>query len=326
MKHGALALALALHPVNALAQDPAQESARRALIVEAEAASDRGEHARALELATRAGALRMTPSLRLLIAQEREALGDILEALDGGERCAREAEVETAMRQREVVLEECRAVVTRARAATATLVVTTAQDDVEVTLDDAPLAPALRGVPLPQRPGSRHVRARHAGEVFFERDVPLRAGDRVAVEVPAPPPPPPPPPPPSTPVPAPTPPPPRLIEFTPRPSRSAGPWVLVGTGVAGMTAGALLWWRRDVAVGDCAIAGDALLCPTAESVTRAESAAALGVLSQVSASMGAAALVAGVVWRLAEGTGAARARAQVWPCADGRRVGLCGAF
>lgn len=320
------ALALALLPGIARAQAPAQESARRALIVEAEAASDRGEHARALELATRAGALRMTPSLRLLIAQEHEALGDALEALDGGERCAREAEVETAMRQRDVVLEECRALVTRARAATATLVVTAAQDDIEVTLDDAPLASALRGVPLPQRIGAHRVRARHAARVFFERDVPLRAGERAAVEIPAPPPAPPPPPPAPSSTPARAHLPPRPATLPPPPSRSPGPWVLVGVGVAGMTAGALLWWRRDVAVGDCAIADDALLCPTTQSVARAESAAALGVLSQVSASLGAAALVAGVVWRLAEGAGAPRSRAQVWPCADGRRLGLCGSF
>jgi hypothetical protein len=102
--------------------------------------------------------------------------------------------------------------------------------------------------------------------------------------------------------------------------------VLVGAGAAGMIAGGVLWWRRDVAVGDCAITESALLCPTAESVARAESAAALGVLSQVTAAVGAASVVAGVIWRLTERPSVTSPRARVWPCVDERRVGLCGVF
>lgn len=306
---------------SAHAQDAAQESARRALIVEAEAASDRGDHVRALELATRAGALRMTPSLRLLIAQEHEALGAVLDALDGAERCAREAEVDPALRQRDALLEECRALITRTRAATATLRVSPARAEVEITVGDRLLAAALRDLDLPQMPGACAVRARSEGRVYFEQTVTLRAGERTVVEVPAPPPPPPPPPPPSPP---PSPPPPvaRAVAST----RSPGPWLLVGAGAAGMIAGGVLWWRRDVAVGDCAISDAALLCPSAESVARAEGAAALGVLSQVTAAVGAASVVAGVLWRLTERPSVTSPRARVWPCVDERRVGLCGVF
>ena len=66
----------------ATAQTSPTEIARRDLLDQAEAARAAGDHARALDLATRASQLRVTPSLRLLLAQEHQALGHVLEALD----------------------------------------------------------------------------------------------------------------------------------------------------------------------------------------------------------------------------------------------------
>ncbi len=322
-----VAVIVALTASVASSQDASQETARRALIVDAEAASDGGDHARALDLAARAGALRMTPSLRLLIAQEQAALGQVLEALDGAERCAREAETDPAMRQREALLDECRALATRTRAQTATLSVRAPREGVVVLVDDAVLSSALFGVATPRRPGAITVRARVGDEGYFEQTATLRAGESAEVDVP--------PPPPTPPTPQPRPvatpiasttvaPPP--APTTPARRASAGPWIVSATGLAAVAAGALLWWRRDVAVGDCAISGDALLCPSEASVSRAQPAAALGDSAQVSAFVGAAVAASDKMWLLLDRRAHPTRRAWWAPCAIGRTVGVCGAL
>ena len=54
------------------AQTSPTEVARRELLQGADAARAAGDHPRALDLARRAGEIRMTPSVRLLLAQESE--------------------------------------------------------------------------------------------------------------------------------------------------------------------------------------------------------------------------------------------------------------
>lgn len=70
---------------------PTEVAARRDLIEQAQQASTAGDHARALDLATRAGDLAMSVSLRRFIAEEQLALGKHADALGSAEICAKDA-------------------------------------------------------------------------------------------------------------------------------------------------------------------------------------------------------------------------------------------
>lgn len=70
---------------------PTEVAARRDLIEQAQQASTAGDHARALDLATRAGELAMSVSLRRFIAEEQLALGKHADALGSAEICAKDA-------------------------------------------------------------------------------------------------------------------------------------------------------------------------------------------------------------------------------------------
>ena len=60
-----VALAVTLATGAAWAQSPADIAARRELLQQAQAARDANDHTRALDLASRAGAIQMTPSVLL---------------------------------------------------------------------------------------------------------------------------------------------------------------------------------------------------------------------------------------------------------------------
>jgi hypothetical protein len=89
----------------ALAQTT-NDALRRDLLAQAEQARDPGDHARSVDLATRAAQLRMTPSLGLMIAQEHEQLGHVVEAIDYARRCASDAAGDGTLRER--IARNCR--------------------------------------------------------------------------------------------------------------------------------------------------------------------------------------------------------------------------
>src|SRR5215470_10337035 len=103
------AFCLAARGSNASAQDAASLATRRVLIERAQAARTGNDHAAALDLAQRAAQIAMTPSLRLFIAQEQNALGRLAEAFGNADLCMREAERDESVRNRGVVAATCRA-------------------------------------------------------------------------------------------------------------------------------------------------------------------------------------------------------------------------
>lgn len=108
----ALTLAMTLNASPSAAQPSRpEERARATLLAESVTARSSGDHARALDLAQRAGAIRMTPSLRQFVAEELQALGRLPEALAAARTCVRDAEIDVTARQREGVLTDCRALV-----------------------------------------------------------------------------------------------------------------------------------------------------------------------------------------------------------------------
>lgn len=170
----------------ARAQDAAREVARRDLVDRAQAARDAGRHDEALELARRAGALRMTPSLRLFLAQQEEATGQLVAALADARQCARDAEVDASLAEREEVIATCRTLSAEIAPRLASVVVEVASPDgVSVEVAGAQVDPALYGVPMPVAPGHVVVEARTRDGQRFRRDLDLAAGatGSVAVEL-----------------------------------------------------------------------------------------------------------------------------------------------
>lgn len=96
---------------NAFAQTGAEIASRHILLNRAMDARDQGDHARALDLAERAGRLRMTASVRYFIAEEQSALSLITDALASAEQCLLEVGREPASRNRHAVEANCRRLV-----------------------------------------------------------------------------------------------------------------------------------------------------------------------------------------------------------------------
>ncbi len=99
-----LACGLTLRAAAALAQtDPAVTAATRAsLLQQAQQARAANDHARALELATRAGAVEMSAAVRRFVADEQNALGQLGPALGSAEACMRDGEHEGAAARADV--------------------------------------------------------------------------------------------------------------------------------------------------------------------------------------------------------------------------------
>lgn len=106
-------LVLAFVAASALvaAQPGPDEDHRRSLIADAEAARDAGLHDRAVSLATQAGQIRWTPSLRMLVAEEHLALQHGVDALDHATHCLVGAEADPSVRNRARIVSACRAII-----------------------------------------------------------------------------------------------------------------------------------------------------------------------------------------------------------------------
>lgn len=172
-----LACTFALTAV-ASAQETPVEIARRELITQAEGASDAGDHARALDLATRAAQIRVTTSLRLMLAQEHRSLGHPIAALDAAGRCASEARADLALRNRERILEACESLSTslRAEVARITVRVEGATDATRVTANGAEIPRALWGTPWTVLPGRALFEASGDGSETARVEIAARAG------------------------------------------------------------------------------------------------------------------------------------------------------
>lgn len=314
-----------LLPTLALAQESPDEIARHDLLAGAVQASERGDHAGALEQVERAGRLRMTASVRLWLAREHRALAHPLEALDNATACQREAQAQPTLNNRQRILDECTALVTELRGQVGRLVVrvpSPAPSGLQMRVGNNALNAALWGVAYPVRPGATHVEGALGGRVVFARDVTVNAGQEVAVEVTIA----------AEPTPsvatnhnartAPTTP-----TVAPTSGPGAGPWVVAGGGVALVVLGGVFWALREGAVGNCTVEADAIACPTAADATRAEDAAGMGVAANVSLGIGIAAVAGGALWFvLGRPRERSTASVSVLPVASGGVLNIAGRF
>lgn len=288
-------------PAVASAQDAA-DAARRQLIADAAAASGAGDHARAVELATRAAALRATPSLQYFLARENLALRRPVEALALAGECAAGARADRALRNRAALVARCEAVAAEADRGVARLTVRVAPptpDGLRVSVAGAPLAPALYDVAVPVTPGAIEVTATATGRVAFRTTLTLAAGATEALTVAldeAPPPPPPavaaaPPRRAPTPLVPPRPPPP------PPAGIGAGPWVVAGVGALSLAVGGVLGaLSLDARAERDAACSAAWRCDVGEALRLDARYRDQALGANVAFGVGAAALVGAAAW------------------------------
>lgn len=278
----------------ALAQETPSEIARRDLIAQAEQARTAGDHARALDLATRAGRLRMTPSLRLLIAAEHLTLEHWLEASNSAGHCRREAEGDATMNNRAQVLEGCGAIERQARAHLGQLVVRApdpAPPGLAVRVGDTALDAALWGIAYPVVPGTAVVEATASDGSTFRSEVTVAAGESRDVVVALVPPERPPAPAPVEAVVVRRPPPPPV-----RRGPGVTPWIVAGGGVVAFGLAGVFYALREGARSD----RDAACDPAEGCFEVAQDHEArfrsFTVLTDVALGVGVAAVAGGVLW------------------------------
>lgn len=325
-----LALAMSAVSAGALAQT-ADETLRRDLLAQAEQARDAGEHARSVDLATRAAQLRMTPSLGLLIAQEHEQLGHVVDALDHARRCAADASIDGTLRNRDRIGRNCRELATALAGQVARVTVRMPADTANATvmLGTRSVPPAGWEVPVAVDPGDVVVRVSTPDGRRFERTVRLERGGSSVVtvaleggavaDVAAPPRV-------APPVERPRVTPPETVRV--RRGAGAGPWVVVGLGAAGLVAAGVLWSMRSDAITDRDRACDVGGCdPSAVDADNRAIDLTLG--TNVAIGIGSAAVAGGLAWFLiarmrTEETTALRPSAWVLP--GGAGLSLRGAL
>ncbi|MFO0608423.1 MAG: hypothetical protein U0324_34980 [Polyangiales bacterium] len=162
---------------------------RRELLDRADAASRAGRHGEALAAAEAAGRMQMTPSVRMFLAEEHEALAGegearhLVDAARAAETCVREATAQTALNNRERILARCTVLLQRINARIARVRVAGVPAGAEVRLDGEVLPEAEWNTPVEVLPGERVVEVRVAGGGVFRRAVRLAAGASETVTV-----------------------------------------------------------------------------------------------------------------------------------------------
>lgn len=320
------ALAALLSSVAAVAQDAPTEIARRDFIQQAQQAATAGDHPRALDLASRAGRIRMTTTLRMMIAQEHNALGHTLDALDFAVRCAHEAEANQGLADRERVLEACRALETSLRARVGRVTVRVPEptpSGLRVRIQGSEVDSALWGVPYPVVPGSIVVEAVAGDGAAFRSELSVEGGATAEVSVVLTP----------------------GVRLGPdtggaRRGRGAGPWILAGAGAVILGSSALFLVLRDGAVSDrdgaaestrVACDASAASCDYSSSRASDDQARTYNLLTNVALGVGAAALAGGVLWFVlarpsAESPTRTALRWDVMPVRGGAMLGVGGSL
>lgn len=181
----AITLGVLLSRGSALALSPAEYSTRRQLIEQAKAAHKAGDHPKALQLAEQAGGLQMTTSLRFFIAQEQEETGALADAYGNAQNCAREAELDTKLRDRALLIRDCRAIETRLKGRVSHLVVSvpTRPPGLKVTLLGKELNYAALDVEFPVTPGSITVEATAPNHTPYRLEISVPEGKTINISV-----------------------------------------------------------------------------------------------------------------------------------------------
>jgi hypothetical protein len=159
---------------------------RRLLIEQAQRAMRAGDHAGALRLATQAGNVLMTPSLRQLIAAEQHMLGQHVAALDSAALCVSEtlADPTTPLRDRQ--LAACRAMVAEFERLVGRITLDIPQSvppETRIRIGDESLPRALWSTPFSAMPGQIAIEVAAPRFQAIQRTVNVHAGESVTVPI-----------------------------------------------------------------------------------------------------------------------------------------------
>jgi hypothetical protein len=182
----ALLATIALGGAASHAQEGPADVARRDLIAQAEAAATAGDHARAVQLGERAAQLRITPTIQYFLAREHLALGHPVEALGYSGACARSAEADLSLRNRDGVLQACRDLVAETGRRVVRVIVhvpSPAPPGLTVRVHGAELPATLYDIPYPVAPGVVLVEATAPGHLPFRRELQVAASQTALVDV-----------------------------------------------------------------------------------------------------------------------------------------------
>lgn len=344
------ALAALLLSNVARAQTDAEVAARRQLIDDARSASASGDHARAVDLATRASRLRMTPSLRAFLAAELLAAGQVVRAISNAEQCTSELRRDATVNDRDRLIQDCQRIAQEGSARVGRVSIEGVSDSLPglvVRVQGEALNAALIGVATvvdpgtvflevsatgyrPQRQEAR-VESRQTVVVRFslEREQPAAANSASAAsaanttgaaaantaaergaDTRA-----------STVVVRSDPPPPSA---QPRPSPSlAGPIAVTTAGGVVLATGALFFGLQALTFGDCRVEQNENVCDGRTTVEQATPSVTYNRLAIASSIVGGAALISGVTWlAIAARAGREAPSTVVAPMADASSVGI----
>lgn len=341
-------ISLSLASTAAWAQSDAEVAARRQLIEEARRLSSAGDHARAVELATRASRIRTTPSLRAFLAAEQLSVGQVVRAMSNAEQCASELRRDTTASDRDRLIADCQRIAQQASERVARVTVEGLAESIAgltVRVQGEPMNLALLGVPTVVDPGvvlvevdaagfrpfrqEIRVESRQSGSVRVElqREEAPRAeapapSDRNATSARAV----------STQASAPVnvAPTPRPVAPRAQPERSlAGPIAVTVAGGAVLALSGLFVGLQVGAYGDCRIEGGENVCTGNTTIESAQTALTFNRVAIGAAIGGAALAVGGVTWLvLSRGASSERRAVAVLPSADASSAGVLvrGAF
>ena len=306
--------ALSLVPAVSAAQSAAESAARRVLLDQAATARAGGDHARALELAERAGRLSMSPSLRMFIAEEQLAIGRFAPALGTADQCVRETERDVGANNREAILARCRALLTELRPHVGYVTVRVADSrpaDLRITVSGDVISDALYGVPYVVTPGDVVIDAVGTGIQPYHQTVTIAAGASIDVpmtfaaalvtnDVTSS----------SSPEPTSSGPPEVVVSDTtpghapvrvvpPSPINTYGPIVLGGVGLVGVFTSIGFFVARNAAVSGCMVQSAQILCPDAPTYTRAQPAPTFNALADITLGVGIVAIAGAAAWFVA---------------------------
>lgn len=323
-----ITLTLLVIPSVSLAQTPEDER-RATLIREAATARDANDHTAALGFARDASAIRMTPSLRLFIAEEELATGEHARAYDDATACVSDLAAGTSSPRDASLRTSCEALSQRLLQQVGFVVLTVpAVDGVRVQVGGAEI-PQRQWRRVTVRAGTAVLAADAPGRQSFRRDVSVTAGASTQITIALPP---------RGDVDAVPRDPSVPAEGTPRPGAGAGPWVIMGIGAASLVAAGVFFGMREGEIssrdalcesrtGDC-------VTSNMDIALRAQShqanAVTYSTVTTVTLSVGGAMVAGGLLWwLLGRGTStesSARTSLIVAPTASGGVLGIRGSL
>jgi hypothetical protein len=168
------------------AQSDRELATRQEFIVQAGVLSQQGKHAEALELAKRAAAIKMTPSLRMFLAQEQLAIGLLADSYGNGRQCAAEAKADAGLHERQRILAACEELEASlaSRVGRITIKVPTPLPPrLHVLLSGEELSAALLDAPYVVTPGKLTVEATADGYLPYKSEIEVAEGASPEVDV-----------------------------------------------------------------------------------------------------------------------------------------------